>query len=172
MSSTTGDDIKIWSGVTNTSPRKAMIAVVPDLMPWRGKSLSLSKRWLSACSVNHASSPSQFKHGGFTRGQYLHGSRTGFYHNSNILNSLFWFLLALTFFSIPLKNWNIVMLAGGLDMPKAMHMPFSSWKTSLPPPSCAFLGGAFTHSILAASSSEMRYAGVRKIRFQHHIQPS
>lgn len=76
----------------------------------------------------------------------------------------------LTFFSIPLKNWNIVILAGGLDIPRAIHMPFNSWKTSLPPPSWAFFGGVFTQSILAASSSEMRYAEVNKIRFQNEIQ--
>lgn len=78
-----------------------------------------------------------------------------------------WPSSVLTFFSIPLKNWNIVMLAGGLDMPKAIQMPFSSWKTSLPAPSGPFLGGgAFTHSILAASNSEMRYAKGRRETFQ------
>ena len=78
--------------------------------------------------------------------------------------------VSFNFFSIPLKNWNIVILAGGLDIPRAIHMPFNSWKTSLPPPSWAFFGRVFTQSILAASSSEMRYAEVNKIRFQNEIQ--
>ena len=70
--------------------------------------------------------------------------------------------VSFNFFSIPLKNWNIVILAGGLDIPRAIHMPFNSWKTSLPPPSWAFFGRVFTQSILAASSSEMRYVSKRR----------
>lgn len=63
----------------------------------------------------------------------------------------------LTFFSIPLKNWNMVMLAGGLDMPSAMQMPFSSWNTGLPD-SWAFFWGLLTRIILDASNSDTKKA--------------
>lgn len=49
----------------------------------------------------------------------------------------------------------MVMLAGGLDMPSAIQMPFSSWNTGLPD-SWAFFSGLLTRIILDASNSDTR----------------
>lgn len=65
--------------------------------------------------------------------------------------------LQLTFFSMPLKNCIMVMLAGGLDMPSTMQMVLSSWNTGLPD-SWPFFSGLLTRIILEASSSDTRKA--------------
>lgn len=118
---------KRWHQNLQQSPWKPMIAKVPNLMPWHGKSLQNNFQDSdSVYTVKHINSPSQFKHWSFTRGKSRPGSRTIFHQNNNIINIQIFLPLDLTFFSIPLKNWNIVMLAGGLDMPKAIQMPFSS----------------------------------------------
>ena len=59
------------------------------------------------------------------------------------------------------------MFAGGLDMPSAMQIPFSSWNTGLPD-SKAFFSGLFTRIILDASSSDTRKAEIKKdlVEFQ------
>lgn len=67
----------------------------------------------------------------------------------------------LTFFSIPLKNWIMVMLAGGFDMPSTTQIPFSSWNTGLPD-SWAFFSGLLTRIILDASNSDTRKAEIKK----------
>lgn len=61
---------------------------------------------------------------------------------------------------MPLKNWNMVMLAGGLDMPSTRHTAFSSWNTALPD-SCAFFWGLLTKIILDASNSDTRKAEIK-----------
>lgn len=74
----------------------------------------------------------------------------------------------LTFFSMPLKNWNMVMLAGGFDMPSTRQIAFSSWNTGLPD-SCAFFWGLLTKIILDASSSDTRKAGKKRKKSCDHF---